>query len=119
MVPIGSIATFEDRTGPYRVTRYNLFPAIEMDGEPAPGSSTGEAMEKMEQIAVDAPPGFRTEWTDIAYQQKAAGNTAGIVFGARGGVRLPRARRPVRKPGLADRGDPDRADDAAGGDGSA
>ena len=81
MVPIGSIATFEDRTGPYRVTRYNLFPAIEMDGEPAPGTSTGEAYGKMEQIASSLPPGFKAEWTDIAFQQEAAGNTAGIVFG--------------------------------------
>ncbi len=80
MVPIGSIATFEDRTGPYRVTRYNLFPAVEMDGEPAPGTSTGEALAKMEQIASTLPPGFRTEWTDIAYQQRSTGNTAGIVF---------------------------------------
>jgi multidrug efflux pump subunit AcrB len=81
MVPIGSIATFDDRTGPYRVTRYNLFPAIEMDGEAAPGTSTGQALAKMEQIAKSLPSGFRTEWTDIAFQQKAAGNTAGIVFG--------------------------------------
>jgi hydrophobe/amphiphile efflux-1 (HAE1) family protein len=81
MVPIGSLATFEDRTGPYRVTRYNLFPAIEMDGEPAPGFSTGQAMAAMEQVAQNLGPGFRTEWTDIAYQQQAAGNTAGIVFG--------------------------------------
>ena len=81
MVPIGSIATFEDRTGPYRVTRYNLFPAIEMDGEAAPGFSTGQAMEKMGEVAGSLGPAFRTEWTDIAYQQQAAGNTAGIVFG--------------------------------------
>ncbi|HJS41495.1 MAG TPA: multidrug efflux RND transporter permease subunit [Sphingomicrobium sp.] len=80
MVPIGSIATFEDRTGPYRVTRYNLFPAVEMDGEPAPGTSTGQAMQQMEEIAQTLGPAFRTEWTDIAYQQQAAGNTAGIVF---------------------------------------
>ena len=81
MVPIGSIATFQDRTGPYRVTRYNLFPAVEMDGEPAPGTSTSEAYAKMEQVAATLPPGFKAEWTDIAFQQKAAGNTAGIVFG--------------------------------------
>jgi hydrophobe/amphiphile efflux-1 (HAE1) family protein len=81
MVPIGSIATFQDRTGPYRVTRYNLFPAVEMDGQPAPGYSTGQGIAAMEQIAKSLPPGFRTEWTDIAFQQKAAGNTAGIVFG--------------------------------------
>jgi hydrophobe/amphiphile efflux-1 (HAE1) family protein len=81
MVPIGSIATFQDRTGPYRVTRYNLFPAVEMDGQPAPGYSTGQGIAAMEQIAQSLPPGFKTEWTDIAFQQKAAGNTAGIVFG--------------------------------------
>jgi hydrophobe/amphiphile efflux-1 (HAE1) family protein len=80
MVPIGSIATFQDRTGPYRVTRYNLFPAVEMDGQPAPGYSTGQGIKAMEQIARSLPPGFKTEWTDIAFQQKAAGNTAGIVF---------------------------------------
>ena len=81
MVPIGSVATFQDRTGPYRVTRYNLFPAVEMDGQPAPGFSTGQGIAAMEQIAQNLPPGFKTEWTDIAFQQKAAGNTAGIVFG--------------------------------------
>src|SRR3546814_7075116 len=36
MVPIGAVATFTDKTGPYRVTRYNLFPAVEVDGETAP-----------------------------------------------------------------------------------
>jgi multidrug efflux pump subunit AcrB len=80
MVPIGSIATFQDRTGPYRVTRYNLFPAVEMDGQPAPGYSTGQGLAAMEAIAKSLPPGFKTEWTDIAFQQKAAGNTAGIIF---------------------------------------
>jgi hydrophobe/amphiphile efflux-1 (HAE1) family protein len=81
MVPIGSLATFQDRTGPYRVTRYNLFPAVEMDGQPAPGYSTGQGIAAMETIAKNLPPGFKTEWTDIAFQQKAAGNTAGIIFG--------------------------------------
>jgi len=80
MVPIGSLATFQDRTGPYRVTRYNLFPAVEMDGQPAPGYSTGQGIAAMEAIAKTLPPGFKTEWTDIAFQQKAAGNTAGIIF---------------------------------------
>jgi multidrug efflux pump subunit AcrB len=81
MVPLGSVATLEDRTGPYRVTRFNLFPAVEMDGEAAPGVSTAQALGAMEQIAATLPPGFKTEWTDLAYQQKAAGSTAGIVFG--------------------------------------
>jgi hydrophobe/amphiphile efflux-1 (HAE1) family protein len=80
MVPIGSIATFEDRTGPYRVTRFNLFPAVEIDGETAPGYATSQSMAAMEGLAAKLPAGFTGEWTDLAYQQKAAGNVAGIAF---------------------------------------
>ncbi|MFC3784868.1 hydrophobe/amphiphile efflux-1 (HAE1) family protein [Sphingopyxis italica] len=81
MVPIGSVANFEDRTGPYRVTRYNLFPAVEIDGDTAPGASSGAALTTMEKLATESlPAGYGTEWTGIAFQQKAAANTAGIVF---------------------------------------
>jgi hydrophobe/amphiphile efflux-1 (HAE1) family protein len=80
MVPIGSIATFTDRTGPYRVTRYNLFPAVEVDGETAPGFSSTQSIEALEALATRLPAGFSTEWTDLAFQQKAAGNVAGIAF---------------------------------------
>jgi multidrug efflux pump subunit AcrB len=80
MVPIGSIATFQDKTGPYRVTRYNLYPAVEVDGETAPGTSTGQAMNIMEKLAAKLPAGFSTEWTGIAYQQQAAGNIAILIF---------------------------------------
>jgi len=80
MVPIGSVATFEDKTGPYRVTRYNLFPAVEVDGEAAPGTSTGQAMGTMEKLAAQLPAGFATEWTGIAFQQEAAGNIAILIF---------------------------------------
>ena len=80
MVPIGSVATFSDKTGPYRVTRYNLFPAVEVDGETAPGTSTGQAMNTMEKLAAQLPAGFSTEWTGIAFQQEAAGNIAILIF---------------------------------------
>jgi len=80
MVPIGSIATFSDKTGPYRVTRYNLFPAVEVDGETAPGTSTGQAMNTMEKLAAQLPAGLSTEWTGIAFQQEAAGNIAILIF---------------------------------------
>ena len=81
MVPIGSVATFSDRTGPYRVTRYNLHPAVEIDGDTAPGYSSGRSLVTMEKLAADTlPAGYGTEWTGIAFQQKAAGSTAGIVF---------------------------------------
>ncbi|OYW44803.1 MAG: hydrophobe/amphiphile efflux-1 family RND transporter [Sphingomonadales bacterium 32-68-7] len=82
MVPLGAVATFKDKTGPYRVTRYNLAPAVEVDGDTAPGYSSGQSLAAMEQIAAQAlPRGFSSEWTGIAYQQKTAGNTAGLVFG--------------------------------------
>ena len=80
MVPISAVATFEDRTGPYRVTRFNLFPAVEVDGDTAPGYSTGQALARMEVIARDLPQGFTAEWTDLAFQQKAAGNIAALIF---------------------------------------
>src|SRR3546814_5888143 len=72
MVPIGSVANFEDRTGPYRVTRYNLFPAVEIDGDTAPGSSSGASLTTMEKLASESlPAGYGTEWTGIAFQQTA------------------------------------------------
>ena len=82
MVPIGSVTTFQDRTGPYRVSRYNGFPAVEIDGDTAPGYSSGQSLKSMEKLAAETlPPGFATEWTGIAFQQKAAGSTSGLVFG--------------------------------------
>ena len=82
MVPIGSVATFGDDTGPYGVTRYNLHPAVPVDGDTTPGMSSGAALSLMERVADRAlPKGFTHEWTAIAFQQKAAGNTAMVVLG--------------------------------------
>jgi HAE1 family hydrophobic/amphiphilic exporter-1 len=82
MVPLGSVATFRDTTGPYRVPRYNLFPAAEVQGATLPGFSTGQAIAAMEKIAAaNLPAGFGFEWTEIALQEKVAGNTAAIAFG--------------------------------------
>ena len=81
MVPIGSVATLSDTTGPYRVTRYNLAPAVAVDGDTAPGWSSGHSLETMEQVAAQVlPRGYDFEWTGIAYQQDTAGNTAVLVF---------------------------------------
>jgi hydrophobe/amphiphile efflux-1 (HAE1) family protein len=81
MVPLGAVATFQDTTGPYRVPRYNLFPAAEVQGSTMPGFSTGQAIGAMEQIlAANLPSGFGFEWTEIALQEKLASNTATIAF---------------------------------------
>jgi hydrophobic/amphiphilic exporter-1 (mainly G- bacteria), HAE1 family len=81
MVPLGAVANFQQITGPYRVPRYNLFPAAEVQGATLPGFSTGQAIAAMEKIATNLPTGFGYEWTEIALQEKAAGNTAAVAFG--------------------------------------
>jgi hydrophobe/amphiphile efflux-1 (HAE1) family protein len=81
MVPLSSVASFEDRTGPYRVPRYNLYPAAEVQGTTLPGTSTGEALERMEDLAARIlPAGFGYEWTELALQEREAGNTGLLVF---------------------------------------
>ena len=81
MVPLSSVASFEDRTGPYRVPRYNLYPAAEVQGATLPGTSTGEALERMEDLAARIlPAGFGYEWTELALQERQAGNTGLLVF---------------------------------------
>ena len=81
MVPIGSIATVRDMAGPSRVPRYNLFPSAALIGDAAPGKSSGEALATMERLAQEIlPDGIGYEWTEIAFQQKQAGNTATVAF---------------------------------------
>ena len=80
-VPLGSFTRVSDTTGPYRVPRYNLYPAAELDGQPAPGFSQGQAIDTMQKIARETlPQGFSFEWTTLAYQQIKAGNTASFAF---------------------------------------
>jgi HAE1 family hydrophobic/amphiphilic exporter-1 len=81
MTPLGSVVTLKHITGPYRVLRYNLYPSAEIQGESAPGSSSGQTLAAMEKLAAQVlPQGFGYEWTELAYQQKAAGDTASLVF---------------------------------------
>ena len=85
--------------GPYRVPRYNLYPAAELDGAAAPGYSQGQAIEIMQKLAAETlPDGFAYEWTTLAFQQIRAGNTAMFAFVLGGRVRVPGAGRAVRKP---------------------
>jgi HAE1 family hydrophobic/amphiphilic exporter-1 len=83
MVPIGSVAAFRDITGPYRVPRYNLYPAAEIQGNTPPGYSTGQSLAAMERLAAERlPDGFGYEWTELAFQEKLAGGTGLLVFAA-------------------------------------
>ncbi|RYF88345.1 MAG: hydrophobe/amphiphile efflux-1 family RND transporter, partial [Caulobacteraceae bacterium] len=81
MVPIGSLANLRQDSGPSRIVRFNLFPAAELNGQGAPGVSSGEAIAKMEQLAqATLPDGFSYEWTELAYQEKQASGGAGMIF---------------------------------------
>ena len=72
----------QDTTGPFRVPHYNLYPAAELQLSLAHGFSSGEGIAAIETIAHERlPPGFGFEWTEIALQEKLAGNTAFIAFG--------------------------------------
>jgi HAE1 family hydrophobic/amphiphilic exporter-1 len=83
MVPVGSVARFRDTSGPYRLPRYNQFPATELQGSAAPGVSSGTALAAMEELAAQRlPQGVGFEWTDLAYEQKQAGNSTILIFGA-------------------------------------
>jgi hydrophobe/amphiphile efflux-1 (HAE1) family protein len=80
-VPLGAFTTVRTVTSPYRVPRYNLYPAAELDGAAAPGVSQGEAIKIMEKLAAETlPEGFSYEWTTLAFQQLRAGNTAIFAF---------------------------------------
>ncbi|MBC6981162.1 efflux RND transporter permease subunit [Caulobacter sp. 17J80-11] len=81
MVPLGSVATLKDDSGPSRVVRYNLFPAAELQGSAAPGVSSGQALKAMEDLAAQRlPDGMSYEWTDLALQEKQAGSGSALVF---------------------------------------
>jgi len=82
MVPIGTVADLRSATIPYRVPRYNLYPAAEVQGVAAPNVSTGTALHRMEELANQVlPPGIGYEWTEIAFQQEQKGTPTVLVFG--------------------------------------
>jgi NodT family efflux transporter outer membrane factor (OMF) lipoprotein len=81
MVPLGSLIDVRQTTGPDRIVRYNMFPAAEINGDSAPGFSSGQAISTIENLAREIlPSGFGFEWTDLSYQQILAGNTAMYIF---------------------------------------
>ena len=70
------MAQLNSVNAPYRVPRYDLFPAAEVMGVGAPGVATGTALHRMEELAREVlPPGIGFEWTELAYQEILSGNT--------------------------------------------
>jgi len=81
MVPLGSLVTIADTSGPDRVMHYNGYPAAEVNGAPAPGFSSGQAEAVMGELArTGLQKGMSFEWTELTLQKILAGNTAVYVF---------------------------------------
>jgi len=81
MLPLGTLATVRDSSGPAMITRYNMYPAAPINGNTAPGTSSGDAIAILDRAAESLlPRTMRAEWTEMTYMQIRAGNTALYVF---------------------------------------
>lgn len=81
MVPLGSVVTVSETFGPDTTMRYNAFRSADLNGNAAPGYSSGEAQAAMTRILEETlPPGMDFQWTELTYQQILAGNTAIFIF---------------------------------------
>jgi multidrug efflux pump len=82
MVPVGALAKVVESPGPLVLTRYNTKPAAPINGSAAPGVSTGQAIKLMENLSdANLPAAMTYEWTELAFLENQAGNTAMLVFG--------------------------------------
>ncbi len=82
LVPLGTLVNFRDIAGPALIQRYNMATSVPLQGSAAPGVSSGEALQAMEQIARQIlPPGTSFEWTELALQEKLASGSSIFIFG--------------------------------------
>jgi HAE1 family hydrophobic/amphiphilic exporter-1 len=81
LVPLGTLVNIRDITGPSLVQRYNMYTSIPIQGNAAPGISSGQALDAMEKLAAETlPQGMSFEWTELALQERLTGNTATFIF---------------------------------------
>ncbi|QOY61724.1 efflux RND transporter permease subunit [Lysobacter sp. H21R4] len=80
MVPFSAFGTSRWEYGSPRLERYNGVPAMEINGEAAPGESSGAAMDRVEELASQLPPGFEIEWTGLSFQERAAGAQTPLLY---------------------------------------
>jgi multidrug efflux pump subunit AcrB len=82
MVPVGTLASLKQINGPLVLTRYNMYPAAPINGAASMGTSSGDAIATMEALGKQQLlASMTTEWTELAFLELQAGNTANIVFG--------------------------------------
>ncbi|HEU4773388.1 MAG TPA: efflux RND transporter permease subunit [Lysobacter sp.] len=80
MVPFSAFGTSRWAYGSPRLERYNGVSAVEIQGEAAPGESSGAAMDTIEQLAAQLPEGFGIEWTGLSYQEREAGAQTPLLY---------------------------------------
>ena len=80
MVPISAFATGKWTFGPPKLERYNGVPSVEIQGQAAPGHSTGQAIATMERLAAQLPSGIGYEWTGLSLQEKLSGAQAPLLY---------------------------------------
>ncbi|MGA9950882.1 MAG: efflux RND transporter permease subunit, partial [Xanthobacteraceae bacterium] len=82
MIPLRSLAEVRIVVGPAALIRYNNLRALTVQGSPAPGVSSGQALQAMEAVAASTlPQGYAGEWTDTAFQEKRAEGKTAIILG--------------------------------------
>jgi HAE1 family hydrophobic/amphiphilic exporter-1 len=82
MIPLSNLVKITPTTGAQTINHYNLFRSIEINGAAAPGFSSGDAIQKMEQVAQQVlPPGYGYEWSGTALEELASGGLAPVIFG--------------------------------------
>ncbi len=81
MLPLGTFVKVEESLGPQVIQRYNLYPSAQINGEAAPGFSSGQALQLVEQMADKTlPPSMGYEWTGMSYQERQLGNEQYFIF---------------------------------------
>ncbi len=81
MVPLDNLISITQTSTPQVISHYNLFRSAEIDGSPAPGYSSGQAIATMENLAAKMPQGFSYSWTGLSLEELQAGGTSLILFG--------------------------------------
>ena len=82
MIPLDSLVTIKDSAGPQVISHYNLFRSVEIDGSPAPGISSSEAITAMEKLAdTQKMPGMSYSWTGITQEEIESSGKAIVIFG--------------------------------------
>ena len=80
LVPFSNFADGLWRFGPQGLYRYNGVPAMQLQGQPVPGVTTGEAMAEIERLATQLPPGFDVAWTGLSLEERQTGGQAPLLY---------------------------------------